>query len=157
MAVEIERKYLVNKELLENEIKNIKPFRITQGYMFNDKNKGVVRIRKKNRIAYLTIKSANTGISRQEFEYKIPLRDANDMLANVTEKIEKLRYEIIVGEHTWEVDIFQGGLAGLILAEIELKDENEEFELPKWVEKEVSDDPEYYNSNLIKRLKTKEA
>ena len=101
----------------------------------------------------LTIKGKTQGISRSEFEYAIPVEEAKEMMSTLTEKtLSKQRYEILVGKHTWEVDVFEGKLSGLIIAEIELSAEDENFEKPDWVVEDVSHDPQYYNSNLIQQL-----
>lgn len=150
MALEIEKKYLVDEILIKDAIKNLKPVRIIQGYISNNKS-GVVRIRIKSRRAFLTIKSANQGITRHEYEYKIPYRDGIEMLNSIEKKITKDRYKIKCGNHFWEVDFFKEKLDGLIVAEIELESEEEIFEVPSWVKEDVSDDPQYYNSNLIER------
>jgi CYTH domain-containing protein len=149
MASEIERKFLVKKEVWE-EIKKPEPFDILQGYLTNEKEK-TIRVRIKNKTAFLTIKGATEGITRQEFEYEIPLTDAQLLLKNFCSKfINKKRYEIEHQGQLWEVDEFEHPNKGLILAEIELKHEAEKIVLPKWVDKEVSDNPEYFNSNMLK-------
>ncbi len=148
MALEIERKYLIDLEkigTLENGI------RIKQGYLSTDKN-AVVRVRVKNDKAYLTIKGANNGISRLEFEYEIPFDEANEMLDNLCKKpvIDKTRYIIKHDIHIWEIDVFYGDNEGLVVAEVELKDENEKINLPSWIKEEVTSDNRYFNSNLMK-------
>ena len=148
MALEIERKYLIDLGkigTLENGI------RIKQGYLSTDKN-AVVRVRVKNDKAYLTIKGSNSGIARLEFEYEIPLNEANEMLEKLCQKpvIDKTRYLIKHDIHTWEVDIFYGDNEGLVVAEVELSSEDEHINLPIWVKEEVSHDDRYFNSNLMK-------
>ena len=148
MALEIERKYLIDLEkigTLENGV------RIKQGYLSTDKN-AVVRVRVKNDKAYLTIKGANNGISRLEFEYEIPFDEANEMLDNLCKKplIDKTRYIIKHDIHIWEIDVFYGDNEGLVVAEVELKDENEKINLPSWIKEEVTSDNRYFNSNLMK-------
>ena len=148
MALEIERKYLIDLEKispLENGI------RIKQGYLSTDKN-AVVRVRVKNDKAYLTIKGSNSGIARLEFEYEIPLDEANEMIEKLCQKpvIDKTRYIINHENHTWEVDIFYGDNEGLVVAEVELSREDEHINLPSWVKEEVSHDDRYFNSNLMK-------
>jgi adenylate cyclase len=148
MALEIERKYLIDLGkigTLENGI------RIKQGYLSTDKN-AVVRVRVKNDKAYLTIKGANNGISRLEFEYEIPFDEANEMLDNLCKKpvIDKTRYIIKHDIHIWEIDVFYGDNEGLVVAEVELKDENEKINLPSWIKEEVTSDNRYFNSNLMK-------
>ena len=146
MALEIERKFLVNKPLLppldDGET-------IVQGYILTQ-SKTAVRIRIKGSEAYLTIKGENTGAIRAEYEYPIPLADAEEMLENLCDgpKISKTRYRVEVSPHIWEIDEFHSENAGLILAEIELSDESESFHRPEWLAGEVTHDPRYYNSNL---------
>lgn len=148
---EIERKYLVN-ESLWNQLVKPQPKKIVQGYLSNSDSL-TTRVRIKNEKGYLTLKGKTVGITRSEFEYEIPLTDAQSLLDTFASKVlEKERYEITVGTHLWEVDVFHGKLAPLILAEIELSDEHETFELPEWVTEEVSHDASYYNVNLIKLL-----
>ena len=148
MALEIERKYLIDLEkigTLENGI------RIKQGYLSTNKD-AVVRVRVKNDKAYLTIKGPNNGISRLEFEYEIPFDEANEMLDNLCKKplIDKTRYIIKHDIHIWEIDVFYGDNEGLVVAEVELKDENEKINLPSWIKEEVTSDNRYFNSNLMK-------
>jgi CYTH domain-containing protein len=98
----------------------------------------------------VTIKGATSEITRDEYEYEIPMSDANEIMLHLCEHppVEKMRYRIVYKGHTWEVDEFDGANRGLMVAEVELKDAKEEVELPDWVEREVSGDPRYYNSNL---------
>ena len=145
---EIEYKYLVDKKLW-NTIKKPKPNSITQGYISKNKD-CTARIRINNNKAFITIKGENKGIVRQEFEYEIPLNEANIILKDlIDKKIKKHRYKIEFSNRIWEVDQFQGKLEGLIIAELEVNSEEEKFELPFWVTKDVSLDPNYYNSVLI--------
>ncbi|MCH7732009.1 MAG: CYTH domain-containing protein [Candidatus Marinimicrobia bacterium] len=148
MGKEIERKFLVKES---NWQKSSKGSLIQQGYIVIRKEK-VVRIRIMNDKGYLTIKGTTTGATRNEYEYEIPLEDARQMLNNLCEKpiLEKHRYKINQGGMTWEIDIFHGDNEGLIVAEIELEYEDQEFEKPDWVDMEVTDDPKYFNSNLVK-------
>ena len=149
--MEIERKFLVKEQLWE-AIEKPSPSRIVQAYIVNSAEK-TVRIRIKGTKGFLTIKGPTQGISRSEFEYEIPLKDADELISTFAEKvIEKFRYEISFKNHLWEVDVFTGKLEGLYLAEIELNSEDEHFELPEWVGEEVSIDPNYYNSNLINKV-----
>ena len=147
MGIEIERKFLVDRKKI-GTLKN--GFQIKQGYI-KTVDRTTVRVRIKNKEAFLTIKGKNHGISRLEFEYPIPLQDANEMMKNLCHSslIDKTRYLVEYEGYTWEVDIFEGNNKGLIVAEIELKNEDESFSLPSWVTKEVSDDMRYFNSNLI--------
>lgn len=148
MALEIERKYFVDLEklgTLENGT------RIKQGYLSTNKE-AVVRVRVKNDKAYLTIKGSNIGITRLEFEYEIPLDEANEMLDKLCQKpvIDKTRYLINHENHIWELDIFYGENEGLVVVEVELSSEDETIILPSWVKEEVTTDARYYNSNLMK-------
>jgi len=147
MAKEIERKFLVDKSKLPKNLP--KPHNITQGYI---QAKGAtVRIRISDNKAYLTLKGKTEGISRSEFEYPIPFEDAKDILQELCIKpfIQKKRYDIIIGNHKWELDIFEGANNGLIIAEVELENEDEEFIKPQWVLDDVSMDRRYKNSYLV--------
>jgi adenylate cyclase len=147
MAIEIERKFLINKEGWQEATKE-KGKVIKQGYMLTDPSK-TIRVRVAGVKAFLTIKGKSTGASRLEYEYEIPKQDAEELLENFCAAvISKIRYKVNYGNHTWEVDEFSGDNSGLIVAEIELTHEQETFELPEWVEKEVTDDKRYFNSNL---------
>lgn len=151
MAKEIERKFLVK----EGTWRNVKGTKYRQGYL-NSAKERIVRVRTVNDKGYLTIKGITVGASRMEFEYEIPRRDA-DALLKICEKplIEKYRYKIEEGGLVWEIDEFLGENQGLIVAEVELGNENQGFSKPDWVEKEVTGDPRYFNSNLIKNPYTK--
>lgn len=147
---EIEYKYLVDKELWD-KVDKPEPQLIVQGFISKSEDL-VVRVRIKGNKGYLTLKGKTEGISRTEFEYEIPVTDAESILKEFTEKeIRKYRYEININNKIWEVDEFLGKLEGLILAELEVTSEDEKFDLPSWVTKDVSTDPEYYNAVLIER------
>jgi adenylate cyclase len=149
--MEIERKFLVN-EAIWAQLSKPAPKRIQQAYLSDDSH-CTVRVRTKGNKGFLTIKGKSVGISRSEYEYEIPFEEAEKMIAEFCSKVlSKDRYEIQLGKHLWEVDVFHGKLAPLIVAEIELISEDESFELPEWVDREVSDDVEYYNSRLILKL-----
>ena len=149
--MEIERKFLVNIELLNKVDKGLGK-EIKQGYFISNE-KLSVRVRTKGDKGYLTIKGETIGISREEYEYEIPYPDALELLEKYTRPyLEKTRYTFDFSGKTWEVDTFHGKLSPLIVAEVELNSENEEIELPQWVTEEVSHNPDYYNSNMIKRL-----
>lgn len=149
MPKEIERKFLVDPFIWAYygpyEIKWV----IRQGYISSDKER-IVRVRTCNDKAYLTIKGLNDGISRDEFEYEIPIDDATYMLDHlcIGPLIEKTRYKKFMHTHLWEIDIFHGDNEGLILAEVELKTSEEEVYLPEFLSTEVSEDYRYFNSNL---------
>ncbi len=148
MSKEIERKFLVNNEDIQ-EVLNISESKYcAQTYLSKDEYK-IVRVRILDEKGFLTIKSKVTGISRDEFEYEIPFEEAQQMIRLFGKSvIEKTRYLYPIGEHTWEIDVFDGQNKGLIVAEIELDSENEVFKKPAWLTKEVTGDPKYYNSNL---------
>lgn len=148
MSLEIERKFLVDKEKWES-VKPQSGEKIYQGYLLSTKAL-TVRVRVKGDKGFFTIKGETVNISRSEFEYEIPKEDVKAILNQFCDKwIEKTRYEINVGSHLWEVDEFDSPQKGLLLAEIELTSEEEEFQLPNWVTEEVSDKPEYYNANML--------
>lgn len=146
MGKEIERKFLVK----EGAWRNAKGTRYLQGYLNSAKERNV-RVRTMEDKAYLTIKGIAIGASRMEFEYEIPLQDADELL-EICEKplIEKTRYKVQEGGFVWEVDVFFRENQGLIVAEVELESEDQEFPKPDWVREEVTGDPRYFNSNLIK-------
>ena len=146
--IEIERKFLVTSTAFLDEFRAKN--RIVQGYLSSVPER-TVRVRIKGDKGYLTIKgkSSDSGMSRMEWEKEIALEEAEQLLrlceAGV---IDKIRYEIPVGKHLYEVDIFSGENEGLILAEIELQSENETFEKPNWLGMEVTNDTRYYNAYL---------
>lgn len=150
MALEIERKFLVVADTWRRDTQGHQRVgvRFRQGYIPSDV--AAVRVRLEGERGVLTIKARTAGLARLEYEYPIPASDALEMLDNVCSKpqIDKIRYCIDVGTHTWEVDEFLGDNAGLVVAEIELRDENETFERPAWVGVEVTEDTRYLNINL---------
>ena len=150
MALEIERKFLVKEESWRDKVES--QVHIMQGYLANNVN-ATVRVRVKGDAAYLTIKGATTGISRTEYEYPIPVEDAQAMLRELAlfPAIEKTRYNVRSGKHLWELDLFAGENEGLVMAEVELASEDEAFEMPEWAGEEVSSDPRYYNASLAQR------
>ncbi len=145
MAKEMERKFLVDQDLLP---KNIIGEEYIQAYIaINDQ--GIVRIRIKGSIALLTIKTSEKGMTRNEFEYEVPLEDAKSLVELFNDKIiYKTRYKITIDKKLWEVDEFHKENKGLWLAEIELESENELFSLPEWIKKEVTGDQKYFNAYL---------
>lgn len=147
MGSEIERKYLVTGDGWRNAGPGV---RYVQGYLSREAER-VVRIRRAGDKAYITIKGETRGVTRAEYEYPIPLDDADELLTLcVRPLIDKRRTVVEYGGRKWEVDEFHGDNAGLVMAEVELPGEDEKIELPPWVGREVSDDPRYYNSNLSK-------
>jgi adenylate cyclase len=145
MGKEIARKFLANPSLLNNLPKGSK---IKQGYI--PAQGATVRVRIMGNSAYLTLKGISKGITRSEFEYSIPVDDAEAILEELCTPpiIEKTRYQINFENHLWELDIFEGGNRGLVMAEVELGSEDEAVMLPPWVTKEVSGDKRYFNANL---------
>ncbi len=153
MGKEIERKFLVKGDAWRGLAK---PVKYRQGYLSTVKER-TVRVRTVDAAGYLTIKGVTTGVTRVEYEYEIPAAQADEMLTGLCEKplIEKTRRTIELGGLTWEVDEFFGDNQGLIVAEVELKSADQEIVKPDWVGPEVSGDPRYFNSNLIKLPFTK--
>ncbi|HTF04922.1 MAG TPA: CYTH domain-containing protein [Bacteroidia bacterium] len=150
MGVEIERKFLVDKEKW-TAVEKSAPNRMRQGYLLTDPHK-TIRVRVAETGGYLTIKGLSTGATRAEFEYEIPKQEAEELLNLFSvSKLDKIRYEIVFNGKVWEVDEFLGENEGLIVAEIELVSESEEFQLPAWVTREVTDEEKYYNSSLSAR------
>lgn len=149
MGLEIERKFLVTDDAWRALATGV-PFR--QGYLSSAPERAV-RVRIAGDKGTLTVKGVSDGVTRAEFEYAIPVEDAAAILDGLCEKplIEKTRYRIPFGAHTWEVDEFHGENAGLIVAEVELARADERPALPAWVGREVSSDARYFNSNLVKR------
>jgi adenylate cyclase len=147
MPKEIERKYLVRGSQWQSLAEGVI---YRQGYIATV-GKQTVRVRIVGERGYLTIKGENVGIVRAEFEYPIPLEDAEEMLNSLCDRplIEKVRYKITYEGLVWEVDEFLGENAGLVVAEVELTDEHQEITLPDWIDRQVSD-PKYFNANLVK-------
>jgi len=127
-----------------------------QGYLSTLKER-TVRVRTFDKKGFLTVKGVTTGISRAEYEYEIPFKDAGEMLDTLCERplIEKRRYRVKHEGMIWEVDVFLGDNEGLVLAEVELENETQQLSLPRWIGDEVSQDPRYFNANLVKNPFTK--
>lgn len=156
MGIEIERKYLVkkaewrsHKKHLQSQFQDLAK-QYCQGYITTD-NGTTVRVRIAGDTGYITLKSKATGHTRLEFEYPIPVEDARQMLAAFCDKplIEKIRYKFNFGNLIWEVDEFMGENEGLIIAEVELESEQQQIDIPDWIEREVND-KKYFNSYLVK-------
>lgn len=147
MATEIERKYLVLDETWRSRAVGM-VFR--QGYLSTVKER-TVRVRVVGHLGYLTVKGLTVGSVRTEFEYEVPIADAEQMLDELCEQplIEKTRYVIEENGLTWEIDEFAGANEGLIVAEVELGDESQQVDPPDWVGEEVTNDARYFNANLI--------
>ena len=148
MATEIERKFLLASDTWRNEATEGE--RLAQGYLSSDASSSV-RVRVKGDKAWLNIKGVTTGIARPEYEYEIPLSDGQEILEKLvrTPIIDKTRYLVVRGDHTWEIDEFYGDNRGLLVAEVELGSADEAFERPEWLGPEVSDDPRYLNAALV--------
>lgn len=148
MPKEIERKFLIKND--DWKTKASIPKTIKQGYL-NTQKERTVRVRIKGDQGFLTVKGKTVGMTRLEFEYPIPVAEAEELL-QLCEKplIEKERFVVSMGRLNWEIDIFAGDNQGLKLAEVELEDEKQDVEIPDWVGEEVTSDQRYYNSSLVK-------
>ena len=147
MAIEIEHKFLLANNTWRQQVHSSVIFR--QGYL-SSQSTSSIRVRISDDAAWLNIKSATIGTQRHEYEYEIPLQDANEILDTLCSKpvIEKTRHYIHNEGNTWEIDEFYGENEGLIVAEIELSEKNESFVKPEWLGEEVTQDIRYYNNNL---------
>ena len=148
MAKEIERKFLLKNDNWKTQFSSRKI--IKQGYLSTQKER-TVRVRILGEKGFLTIKGETVGMTRLEFEYEIPVQEANELLELCKKPlIEKERFIVLIGKLNWEIDIFEGDNKGLNLAEVELEDESQKVEIPDWIGEEVTFDPRYFNSNLVK-------
>ena len=147
MAVEIERKFLV---INDGYRVLAEPVLYRQGYISTDTGR-VVRVRVKGDKANITVKGATVGYSRLEYEYEIPLEDAEIIFSEICRKpiIEKLRYKVMIGSLVWDVDEYKGVNKGLVTAEIELDNERQQFDVPDWIGEEISHDHKYANTSLV--------
>lgn len=149
MGVEIERKFLVNREKWL-KVKPLEGVFIAQGYLLNERDRSV-RIRVKGDKGFLTIKGGEDGLKRTEYEYPIPRSEALEIIEKFElTTIQKVRYELEVEGYIWEIDEFQQPKNDLILAELELPEKNTTFSLPEWVEEEVTNNPNYYNAEMLR-------
>jgi adenylate cyclase len=150
MSKEIERKFLVKGDGWR-EMSRDAGLVIRQGYL-SSKPACTVRVRAHGDRAFITVKGAPVGIVRAEYEYEIPLADAEEMLDTLCERplIEKTRHELKTAGGAWVVDVFAGDNKGLVIAEVELDEAKQAIELPGWIAQEVTDDPRYLNVNLVK-------
>jgi len=149
MAKEIERKFLVDVTRWR-DVKKPEGQTLRQGYIVTDPNK-TIRVRIAGSRGFLTIKGVTVGATRSEYEYEIPVRDAEELLDGfVVSELSKIRYTLLFKNRVWEVDEFLGDNAGLFVAEIELASENDVFDVPDWAGREVTGEERYYNSNLTK-------
>jgi len=146
VGIEIERKFLVTGDGWRP---GSSPKAIRQGYLAYGPPASV-RLRVTGDTAHLNIKESTLAITRREFEYPIPVADAEEMLERLTADaiVSKTRYHVVVGGHTWEIDVFDGANAGLVLAEVEIESEESAIEVPEWAGREVSGDERYLNTYL---------
>jgi len=149
IAIEIERKFLLADDRWRAEVRCSEY--LAQGYLGGTRSS--VRVRIGGDRAWLNIKSLTLGAARLEFEYPIPVVDAQIMLAQLADGpvVSKMRHHVDIGQHLFEIDEFDGDNTGLIVAEVELSAADEEFARPAWLGREVTDDPRYYNVNLARR------
>ncbi len=153
MATEIERKFLVHKELfmqfLQTNHGEVRKIEVEQGYIMEDGSKNL-RVRRTDRGCFLTLKGKISDMSRLEYEFEVSEEIASELLRTMVARppIKKVRYLIPAGRFTWEVDIFSGENEGLLLAEIELSDEADTFPQPEWLGIEVTSDSRYLNASL---------
>jgi adenylate cyclase len=149
MGEELERKFLV---VGEGWRQGSQATDYRQGFLSTVPER-TVRVRVAGNRGWITVKGLAEGLRRPEFEYEIPVGDAQQMLERLCERplIEKRRHRLTVAGHVWEVDVFGGDNAGLVVAEIELRSEDESFEKPAWLGREVTGDPRYFNANLVVR------
>jgi CYTH domain-containing protein len=147
--MEIERKFLLKNDNWKKLVS--KSIHIKQGYISTNPL-SVVRIRITDSKAFLTLKSKGSGISRPEYEYEIPTQDAEEMynLFCTESGLVKIRHIVEYKCHKFEIDEFEGRLKGLIFAEVEINSENEKIDFPEWIGEEVTGNPKYFNSNLVK-------
>jgi len=148
MGIEIEKKFLLKNDQWRKLADGVD---YCQGYLNIEKN-STVRVRTIGKKGFLTVKGISRGAIRAEFEYKIPMDDAREMLNTLCKRplITKKRYTIKSNDMVWEIDEFFGENEGLIVAEVELTSEQQKFTIPDWVGEEVTNDPRYFNSNLVK-------
>lgn len=150
MPIEIERKFLVASDGWRAGV--VRSCRLRQGYLSRG-GRSTVRIRVVDgREAFITVKSANSGVSRMEFEYRVPVEDAEHLLALAQGSIiDKVRHDVPAGDLVWQVDVFAGDNAGLVVAEVELPRVDTPVALPAWLGAEVTADRRFYNSSLAER------
>ena len=148
MPKEIERKFLLKNDNWKSEFTSRTI--IKQGYLSTKKER-TVRVRILGEKGFLTIKGESVGMTRLEFEYEIPVQEAEELLQLCKKPfIEKERFIVSMGKLKWEIDIFEGDNEGLRIAEVELEDENQAVEIPDWIGEEVTFDNRYFNSSLVK-------
>ncbi len=149
MGREIERKFLVRDRSV---LDGIPSTAYRQGYLSTDPAR-TVRVRQAGDHAFLTIKGPSEGAARPEYEYEIPFDDAGELLEAFALRplVEKRRHRLVVGDLTWEIDVFEGANSGLVVAEVELPSIDSRLSVPPWAGEEVTADPRYLNANLVAR------
>jgi adenylate cyclase len=149
MGIEIERKFLLKDDSWRQAADA--GMHLVQGYLIGGKQASV-RVRIEGEHAFLNIKGATLGMRRHEYEYAIPVQEAQALLEDLCEKplIDKVRYHVTHAGMLWEIDVFSRENTGLVVAEIELTHETQPFERPDWLGEEVTEDPRYYNVSLVK-------
>jgi len=146
MAIEIERKYLVNASL--GFLEGLRGASLVQGYLHEKGTTSRVRL-VEDQEGFITLKGPRVGLGRAEFEYAIPAQDARELIAMCEGRLlTKTRYEVLVGHHVWHVDVYTGAHAGLVTAEIELDSEDEPFALPAWLGPEITFDKRFTNKRM---------
>jgi adenylate cyclase len=151
VPIERERKFLIKNEEWRSAVKDGGEL-IRQGYLVAEKERSV-RVRVAGDMGYLAVKGETVGIACLEYEYPIPVDEADEILTTLCDRplIEKIRYRIPYEDSLWEIDEFRGENQGLIVAEVEMDDAREDIPLPHWIGEEVSHDPRYLNVNLVKK------
>ena len=152
MTIEIERRFRVSSDAWRESV--ARSTRITQGYLAITEY-SVIRVRVRDTSGYVTIKSRDGGLAREEFEYSIPLNDAGSLLKLCGQRIlEKIRHEVSFAGYCWEVDEYLAPLDNLIVAEVELRSESEDPPRPPWVGEEITHDGSFSNAALAERVET---
>jgi adenylate cyclase len=146
MGIEIERKFLVDGDAWRDQVTRTR--RMVQGYLTDERGRASVRVRIEDDEARLNIKAAVVGAARAEFDYGIPVADAQGILELCVARLEKVRHYVEHEGHLWEIDVFAGDNAGLVVAELELDTADEDFARPPWLGAEVTDERRYYNHQL---------
>jgi adenylate cyclase len=155
MALEIERRFRVSSDAWRTSV--ARSTRITQGYLAITEF-SVIRVRVRDTQGYVTIKSRDGGLAREEFEYAIPLADAESLLRLCGQRIlEKTRHEVDYGGFCWEIDEYLAPLEDLIIAEVELHSESEDPPRPPWVGEEITHDGSFSNAALAQRIETRKS
>lgn len=147
MIIEIEHKYSVHRQIWET-IQPERSVKVNQAYLHSDISK-TIRVRVMGNRGYITIKGKTNSASRPEYEYEIPVEEARELIANFAYNvIEKTRHYVTYAGNVWEVDEFYGANEGMLIAEIELKSEDQHYEIPEWIHENITSDRRYSNAYL---------